>query len=362
MTAASIQTGRSGGSPNTVTPPISWPVSARVSSGDANDDFRPNRPFTARLTSRRCVARTTQAAYTGSAPLPTTMIVFAESSGANPYAAQNAAVSASAGSQANSSYSPRPASAASRARRSGSDRVGGHGAERYRVPPQPPPGGTPGPPRRGHEVGHDRPAASPIASPVRLSTTSHAWQARWSGVANSWIVSITNGSARRRDQQDRPGPRRREQGDREPERHEHEDVRRDVGRPEAGPGRDGSPMRDMSHGRLPSAPPGPGYQPPGVSVAATITPRDTSSSQATTRARSERRAPRARPGSCRSRSRPPCRAAATAASSVNPITARASRSTGTGTGCGGASSRQRQDVAQVDSCGAWASDASRPRT
>ncbi len=33
-------------------------------------------------------------------------MVFAESSGANPYAAQNAAVSASAGSHGNSSYSP----------------------------------------------------------------------------------------------------------------------------------------------------------------------------------------------------------------------------------------------------------------
>ena len=38
------------GSPNTVTPPISWPVSARVSSGEANDDLRPNRCFTTWLT------------------------------------------------------------------------------------------------------------------------------------------------------------------------------------------------------------------------------------------------------------------------------------------------------------------------
>ena len=84
MTAASIHTGSSAGSPNTVTPPISWPVIARVSSADANDDLRPKRPFTARLTSSRWVASTTHAAYTGSAPLPTTMIVFAESSSANP--------------------------------------------------------------------------------------------------------------------------------------------------------------------------------------------------------------------------------------------------------------------------------------
>ena len=62
MTAASIQTGRSAGSPKTVTPPISWPVISRVSSGDANDDLRPKRAFTDWFTARRCVARTTQAA------------------------------------------------------------------------------------------------------------------------------------------------------------------------------------------------------------------------------------------------------------------------------------------------------------
>ena len=62
MTAASTQIGRPAGSPNTVTPPISWPVMARVSSGDAKDDLRPNRALTARLTSRRCVASTTHAA------------------------------------------------------------------------------------------------------------------------------------------------------------------------------------------------------------------------------------------------------------------------------------------------------------
>ena len=47
-----------------------------------------------------------------------TTIVFAESSGANPYASQNAAVSASAGSHGNSSYgTPRPASCPSSQRR-----------------------------------------------------------------------------------------------------------------------------------------------------------------------------------------------------------------------------------------------------
>src|SRR4051794_17028579 len=52
------------------------------------------------------------------------MIVFAESSSSNPYAAQKAAVSASAGSHAKSSYSPRPARAASRASRAVSGLVG----------------------------------------------------------------------------------------------------------------------------------------------------------------------------------------------------------------------------------------------
>src|SRR5215211_7396156 len=63
------------------------------------------------------------------------MIVFAESSGANPYAAQNAAVSARAGSQGKSSYSPRPASAASRAARSGSGSVMGQLRHGETVPP-----------------------------------------------------------------------------------------------------------------------------------------------------------------------------------------------------------------------------------
>ena len=84
MTAASTHTGRSAGSPKTVTPPISWPVRALVSSGVANDDLRPKRTFTTWFTASRCVARTTQAAYTGCVPLPTTTIVLAESSGANP--------------------------------------------------------------------------------------------------------------------------------------------------------------------------------------------------------------------------------------------------------------------------------------
>ena len=63
MTRASIQIGRSGGRPNTVTPPISIPVMARVSSAGANEALRvPSRWRTVLLTSRRLVARTTHAA------------------------------------------------------------------------------------------------------------------------------------------------------------------------------------------------------------------------------------------------------------------------------------------------------------
>ena len=85
MTRASTSTGRSGGRPKTVTPPIAIPVSPWVCSADANDALRvPSRSRTARFTSSRVVARTTQAAKTGGSDLPMTTIVFAESSGANP--------------------------------------------------------------------------------------------------------------------------------------------------------------------------------------------------------------------------------------------------------------------------------------
>ena len=63
MTRASTQMGMPSGSPKTVTPPISWPVISRVTSGGANDALRvPSLSRTTRLTSRRVVARTTQAA------------------------------------------------------------------------------------------------------------------------------------------------------------------------------------------------------------------------------------------------------------------------------------------------------------
>ncbi len=105
ITRASTQIGSPGGRPNTVTPPISWFVSARVSSAEAKEARAPNRCLTARFTSRRVVASTTQAAYFGGLALPITRIVLAESSRAKPYAAQNAAVSARAGSHGKISYS-----------------------------------------------------------------------------------------------------------------------------------------------------------------------------------------------------------------------------------------------------------------
>lgn len=88
------------------------PVSSRVSSADANEALRtPSWLVTTRFTSRRSTASTMQAAYTRGVALPTTMIVLAESSGSNRYAAQNRAVSASSGSHGNSSYgTPRTAS------------------------------------------------------------------------------------------------------------------------------------------------------------------------------------------------------------------------------------------------------------
>ncbi len=85
MTRASTQIGKPAGRPNTVTPPISIPVIALVSSAGANDALRvPSRSRTTRLTSSRFGDSTTQAAWTGGWLLPTTRIVLAESSGANP--------------------------------------------------------------------------------------------------------------------------------------------------------------------------------------------------------------------------------------------------------------------------------------
>ena len=63
MTRASTQTGRSAGSPKTVTPPMAMPVRAAVSSAGANEALRvPSRSRTARFTSSRYGASVTQAA------------------------------------------------------------------------------------------------------------------------------------------------------------------------------------------------------------------------------------------------------------------------------------------------------------
>ena len=99
ITRLSTRIGRSAGRPNGVTPPISMSVSSRTGSAAANDALRtPISRRTAPLTSSDVVARRTQATYRGSAPLPTTTIVFALCAAGIPYAATNAAVSASAGS------------------------------------------------------------------------------------------------------------------------------------------------------------------------------------------------------------------------------------------------------------------------
>ena len=64
------------------TPPISWPVISRVTSGGANDALRvPSLSRTTRLTSSRVVANTTHAAYRGGSDLPMTRMVLADSSG-----------------------------------------------------------------------------------------------------------------------------------------------------------------------------------------------------------------------------------------------------------------------------------------
>ena len=104
ITAASIHSGSPAGRANGVTPPMVIPVRAAVSSAPANDALRTSsRRRTTPLTSSRVVASTTQATWRGGSDLPATRIVLAESSSATPYAAQNAAVSASAGSQGSTS-------------------------------------------------------------------------------------------------------------------------------------------------------------------------------------------------------------------------------------------------------------------
>ena len=85
MTRESTQIGSSAGIPNTVTPPISIPVIARVDSDGAKDALRvPSRSRTARFTSSRYGASVTHAAYRGGSDLPMTRIVLAESSGEKP--------------------------------------------------------------------------------------------------------------------------------------------------------------------------------------------------------------------------------------------------------------------------------------
>ncbi len=86
MTRASTQIGRSAGSPNTVTPPISIPVmlARRLGRARRTPCGCPSRSRTARFTSSRYGASVTQAAYRGGSDLPITRIVLADSSGEKP--------------------------------------------------------------------------------------------------------------------------------------------------------------------------------------------------------------------------------------------------------------------------------------
>src|SRR4029077_12883568 len=115
MTAASIQIGRPAGRPYGVTPPICMPVMSVVSSPAANDAFfTPNLWRPTPFTSRRVEASTRHAAWTRGSDLPTTMIALADWSSGYPYASQNAAVSAAAGSHATTSNGTPVAAAAAR--------------------------------------------------------------------------------------------------------------------------------------------------------------------------------------------------------------------------------------------------------
>src|SRR5437763_1775273 len=99
MSRSSTYSGMSGGSANTVTPPIIMPVNACVSSAVANETLAaPMRRRTVWLTSSRVVASTTHAQYSfGSFLLATTMVLAEFASGIS-YFSQNCAVSAKAGS------------------------------------------------------------------------------------------------------------------------------------------------------------------------------------------------------------------------------------------------------------------------
>src|SRR5215472_2935838 len=113
MTRSSTYSGRSGGRASRVTPPISMPVSARVSSAVANDTRGTSRRRrTTWFTSSRVVASTRQAQYFLGSFFEATMIVLPEWSRATPYFSQNAAVSANSGSMRISSHgAPRPSRA-----------------------------------------------------------------------------------------------------------------------------------------------------------------------------------------------------------------------------------------------------------
>src|SRR5437870_3717820 len=88
-------TGIPGGSAKTVTPPMSMPVTARVSSADAKESFdAPISRRTAWLTSSRVVAFTTHAAYCLGSFFEATMIVFAACASGTPYLSQYGPVSA----------------------------------------------------------------------------------------------------------------------------------------------------------------------------------------------------------------------------------------------------------------------------
>lgn len=85
ITAESTHTGRSRGSPNGVTPPISMPVTSIVSSAGAKDSLRtPRRLRTTRLTSRRVVARSTHTANFPGGFFDATRIAFADRSSGMP--------------------------------------------------------------------------------------------------------------------------------------------------------------------------------------------------------------------------------------------------------------------------------------
>ena len=104
MIASSIQILTPSGRPNGVTPPISIPVTSTVSSAEANETFlTPSRLRTSPLTSRRVLASAKQTARSPIGRREETRMALADWSRGMSYAAQNAAVSASSGSQGSTS-------------------------------------------------------------------------------------------------------------------------------------------------------------------------------------------------------------------------------------------------------------------